>query len=635
MLTSIRARATGWIAWAIVILISIPFALWGVNSYFGEIYEINVAVVDGEEIDLQTYQRALYIERDNYRQQMGENVDSDFLSSSVLGRQVVDQLVRDLLLFQDARSNGYYVGDEALAKAIRRAPMFLTDEKFDQSRYERLLQFSGYSVPEFEELQRQLAAVSQIRSSFLASSFSVDQSVNEVLKVVLQTRDGDYALIEPERFASEIEVSEEDIQAEYDQNLSLYTEPEKIKVEYIQLLLSDFAKDYEPTEETLQQLYEVDIAQFLREESRFVSHVLIKPDGESEEDEAKALEEATEVAEKAKAGEDFGELVSNHSDDTGSVEQGGSIGEVNRGATVPEFEEVAFSLSEGEISGPVKSTFGFHIIRVDEIKKEETKPFEEVRDELVDSAIKQQAEDELGQILEEVRNIAYEQPDNLLAVSDAFGLEIQESEWFSRDAGSGIADNNKIRDVAFSELVLKEEFNSDLVELDVENYVVLRKLQFQDTAQLGIDEVRDEITEKLLAQKSEEQAQNLGERLVDAVKSGDEWTEVLAENNLEPLPNPGREGEDNYDSYLIANMIYSASLPKEDGVAYGSGSLSDGRYVIYRIVSSEDGNPESAEEEMRQQVQAQISNRFGVELYDSYVSNLRQIADVKIYDDAL
>ena len=636
MLTSIRARATGWIAWAIVIFISIPFALWGVNSYFEGGASIHVAVVDGEEIDQQAYERALYIERDNLRQQMGSNVDHDYLSSSVVGRQVIDSMVSDMLQFQYARDNGYTVDDETLAKAIRRFPDFMTNEQFDPNRYERILQFSGYSVSEFEESQRQAATVFQIQNSFVLSSFNVDKVTDDALALLIQERNGDYVLITPELYASEIEVSEEQIQERYESNKNQYTDPEKVKVEYIQLSVSDFATDYVPSEQIIQELYDSQMNEFLREETRSVSHILIKPEGDSEEDETKAKELADDVASRAKAGEDFAELVTTYSEDTGSVQQGGSIGEINRGATVPEFERVAFSLEKGVISDPVRSSFGYHIIRVDEIRAEEIQPLEEVKEDLVAQAVKVQAESELGGILEEVRNVAYEQPDSLEPIADLFNQEIKTSDWFTREFGNDVASNEIVRTVAFSDLVLEEGFNSELLELDVENYVVLRKADYEAAVQLAVDDVRDEISESLLREMSIEQARSVGEETIENLKRGDDWDEFVAENGLtvESLP-PIVGDPDNPDSYSIANFVYSAPLPSADEVIFGGDALFDGRYVVYRIVGVTEGDIATAEEEQRSQIENQLKNRFGFELYQNYVTNLKDSANIKIYEEFL
>lgn len=637
MLTSIRARATGWIAWAIVIFISIPFALWGVNSYFEGGANINVAVVDGEEIDQQAYERALFIERDNLRRQMGSNVDHDYLASSVVGRQVIDGMIDDMLQFQYARDNGYTVDDETLAKAIRRFPDFMTNEQFDPNRYERILQFSGYSVTEFEESQRQAATVFQIQNSFALSSFSVDKVTDDTLAMLIQERNGDYVLITPEQYASEIEVSEEQIQERYESNKNQYTDPEKVKVEFIQLSVSDFATDYVPSEQVIQELYDTQMNEFLREETRSVSHILIEPEGDTEEDETKARELADDVASRAKAGEDFAELVTTYSGDTGSVQQGGSIGEINRGATVPEFERVAFSLEEGVISDPVRSSFGYHIIRVDEIRAEEIQSLEEVKDELVAQAVKAQAESELGGILEEVRNVAYEQPDSLAPVADIFNLEIKTSDWFTRGFGNDVASNEIVRTVAFSDLVLEEGFNSELLELDVENYVVLRKADYEDAVQLEVDDVRDEISESLLREMTIEHARSVGEETVENLKGGgDDWNEFVEQNGLAVESLPPRDGDpDNPDSYAISNFVYSAPLPMADEVIFGGDALFDGRYVVYRIVGVTEGDIAAAEEGQRSQIEAQLKNRFGFDLYQNYVTDLKDSADIKIYEDFL
>ena len=634
MLTSIRERATGWIAWAIVILITIPFALWGVNSYFSGGTNVNVAEFDGEEIDYQTYQRALYNERERVRQQYGQNISADFLSGNILGRQVVNRLANEILLYRYANDQGIRISDEQLVEAILSSPGFQTEDgKFSRDQYERVLQFSGYSPSQFEEIQRNSAAVQQIQTGFIESVLPMDDAVDDILKVLKQKRIGEYSVIEPSRFLSESEVSEEEIQASYDRDKDRYKEEGRVKVQYIELLLSDFAKNLTPDEETLRDQYNADTERYLQAEQRSVSHILLKTEGDED---AGANYLASQLVERLRAGEDFGALAAEYSADVGSAENEGSIGWIGRGATVPEFEVVAFSLKVGETSEPVKTNFGIHIIQVNEIESEKVKDFEEVRGELVEQVKRERAELEMFETSEELRNIAYEQPDSLDPAADALGLNLEVSEWFTRTEGTGIAENPAVRAAAFSDELLQQEFNSDVIQIDDGHLVVLRKNQFQAAEQLQLAEVKAEITEKLLALKSTAKAQGFAEELIKELKDGGDWNQVLSENGLSVTEIPSSDNESTEPlSFDIAKIVYSAEKPSPEKVVYGGSPVGDDQYLIFRLADVVSGDTASASEDERQGIENAVRQRFGVGLFETYVTQLRDGIEIDINDELL
>ncbi len=633
MLTRIRERATGWIAWAIVILITIPFALWGVNSYFTGGINVNVAEFDGEVIDYESYQRALYSERDRMRQAFGSSATAELLSGDVLGRQVANRLVNDVLLQRDAHERGYRISDAALAEAILNEPSFQNEQGFSRDLYERILQFSGYSPTEFESVQRSNAATQQVQTGFIESILQIDSSVDDLVQILNQRRLGEYAIVEPAGFLAEVRVTEEDIRAEYEENQSLYVDDERIKVEYIELSRSDFAVNFTPTDETLRQIYDAEAQQYREEERVRVRHIMLKSEGG---DNFAALEEARDLIARIRRGEDFASLAAEHSDDFGSVEQGGSLGWINRGVTGPAFEAAAFALGEGEISDPVETVEGVHIIQVEEFQGEQIKSFEDVRDELTEQAISNQAEIEMFEIAEEMRNVAFEQPDSLEPARDLLGLRIQYSDWFGRNEGTGIASNSRVRRAAFSETVLEEGFNSDVISLDDGRQILLRKRDYRPPETLSLALVEAEITEKLLSEKSAAMARGHAEFLLDRLSDGADWTETLYEQGLEAYEIPVRTGNANdIDSAQVAAYVYAWEKPGPSGAAYGGGPISDGRFAMFRITGIAEGGEESVTMQELDNLRSIYLLRYGAGLFESYVAQLRQGIDVSFNEELL
>ena len=632
MLTTIREKATGWIAWAIVILITIPFALWGVNSYFDGGVSVNVAEFDGLEIDYQTYQRTLYNERDRIRQR-NPNVNAQLLSGDVLGRQVVDQLVNQTLLTRATDDLGYRVSDEQLVEAIRAEPSFSTDGEFSRQRYEYVLQLSGMSVAQFEASQRSSASVQQIQTGFVHSGFALDAAADSLLNIFLQERKGQYAIIEPSEFLSQIEISEQEIQDEYDNNKIRYQEPEKIKVQYVEVSLSDFAADFSPSDETLRAIYDSEIESFRQEEQRNVSHILLDTEGD---DSSEAEKLAADLIERLESGEQFGALAAEYSTDAGSAQNEGSIGWISRGVTAPEFDAVAFSLEQGQISDPVVSSFGVHIIQVNEIQTESIKEFDLVREQLVEQAATAQAEAELFEISEELRNIAYEQPESLDPVADILGLELEVTDWFTQDAGVGIAASTAIRSAAFGDEVRQQGFNSDLIETENNSFVILRRYENQEAQQLSVEDVEAQIKEELLVAKSYERANEHGVQLIETLNGGADWIETLASEGIEPKEIPSSDNAATDQSqFEISRLVYESKKPSAGGVVYGGDSLSDGKFAVYQLTEVISGDGSSASEEERQGIDGLLSLRFGAGLYENYVAQLRQGIDITVNDELL
>lgn len=633
MLTSIRERATGWIAWAIVILITIPFALWGVNSYFTGGVNVNVAQFEGEEIDYQSYQRALYSERERVRQALGGNASAELLSGDVLGRVVVDRLVTEVLLQRDALKQGYRISDEQLAEAIRSEPSFQSEQGFSREQYERILQFSGYSPTEFESVQRNNAATQQIQTGFIESALRIDSNVEDVLKLLLQRRVGEYVIVEPAGFLSEIEVSDAEIRNEYEENQQLYVQDESVRVEFIELDRSNFATNFAPTDETLRQIYDAEAQQFRQEEQRSVSHILLATE---EGNNSAALEQAYELLARIRSGEEFSSLAAEYSDDVGSAAQGGSIGWINRGVTAPAFESVAFSLDEGEISDPVESEFGVHIIRIDQIQAEQIKDFEEVRDELAEQAMRNEAESEMFSVAEELRNVAFEQPDSLEPAKDLLGVQTQFSDWFTQTDGTGIAADINVREVAFSDTVLEDGFNSDVIGLEDGRQVVLRKYDHRPAETLDLEVVKAEITEKLLVAKSAQQALEFGENLIEKLRDGASWTATIDQHGLQSSAIPGRTGDpDNLDSAEVAAYVYAWERPGTGGAVYGGGPISGGRFAMFEISDVVEGDIANASEADRENLGNILRLRFGAGLFEGYLTQLKQGIDVDINEDLL
>ena len=505
MLTEIRDRATGWIAWIIVFIISIPFALWGVNEYFSGGTSLNIAIVNGQEITQQEYRYALEERRSMARRVLGAQFDPDMVNSREFRNAVVDDLILRQLLDQDADQAGYRVSDEDLAEFIATTPRFQTNGQFDPAMYQQQLLAQGFSKVGYEAYLRREFVLQQLRDGLGNSSFVTRRDQEDFLKLAQEKRVFDYASIEPDSYIANIEVSEEDVNERYQENQETYQSPEMIKVEYVQLSVDDLAQSVEVTDEDVERYFADNKGLYKTPEQRVASHILITVSEDADEATVQeALEKAKDLADRANAGEDFAELAKAHSEDPGSAATGGDLGMIETGLMVKPFEDKLFSLQEGEISEPVKTRYGFHVIKLTELIPETGKELFEVRDEIEAEEKKNKAEEIFVDRAESFRNIVFEQPESLDAVVEELGLELQVTEWFTRDLGTGIAQSGIVRDSAFSDDVYLDNLNSEAIELDIDTLIALRKQEIRAAAVKPLEEVRAEIEDTLKQQRARE-----------------------------------------------------------------------------------------------------------------------------------
>ncbi len=637
MLTEIRNRATGWIAWFIVILITIPFALWGINSYFEGADAITVATVNGEDVDQQTYRYALEDRRSRLNQILGANVDPNLANSPEFKKGVVNALIDQILLSTDADVQGYRVSNEQLNQSIQAAPQFQREGKFAPELYESSVRTQGFQLGDFERRLRQQHVMDQIRIGFTDSEFVTDADLNSLLRLVLQRREFDYTMIRPRQFVEQIVITDADIEKRYQENPERYQRPEKIKVQYVRLAVDDLTKNITPRDDELRQAYESSEARFQAPEQRRVSHILIavKQDADEETKNA-ALVEAQSLTERARAGGDFEALAKEHSDDPGSAAKGGDLGIIAKGAMVKPFEDAAYQLQKGEVSDPVKSRFGYHVIKVTDLVPASVKPFAEIRDQLVQDERKRLAEVQFIEQAETFRNLVYEHPDSLDAAAEELGLRLQTSDWFSAGTGTGIAANRRVREAAFGGEVFIEGLNSETIEIDVNTLVALRKIESRPAARIPLAEIRDQIEATLRQERARERVAQLGGELLDALNQGAAWGTVTQEHGLEVAQSSQTRSEQtSAPGRDVVEAVFKASRPTAGTPVYGGVTTAVGDYALYRLRNVEDGDPAKADKEALDRYRAVLSRRRGYDYFLSYQIGLRSAAEIKIFQEQL
>ena len=635
MLSAIREKATGWIAWMIVILISIPFALWGVNSYFEGATQIVIAVANGVEIEQSDYQRALAQKQRQLVQLAGRDLGTEYLDSPVFKRQVVDSMIDEALAREFSRDRGFRISDNQLNRFIRTTEAFHTNGQFDNERYERLIGNAGLSVQGFQAQQRQQLTTDQMRISLAETAFVSQTELNYALKLLNQKRSAVYAILLLEHFLEGVKITDEDISNEFDAKRSVYFEPPQARVAYVELSVARLAAAIKIDDSAVKKHYDDAPRRYSKPGSRSASHILLPLAAGAAAEEAVRAKAARLVSE-ARGGADFAELARTYSKDAGSATRGGDLGVIQKGAMVPPFEKAVFALSAGEISEPVKTEFGYHVIKVTRVSKTEAIPFEEVREDIATALRRRGGEAEFVQLAEQLGNIAFEQPDSLEPLTDQLGLAIQTSDWFSGAMGTGIAANPKVRKAAFSDEVLVDGLNSGVIEIDPDTLIVFRKLEHRERRPMLLEEVSDQIKTTLENRQAMLALEQAGNAILTALTDGTPWAELLGRYGLveASLPAAVEEITDPQEQ-AIAVKVFAAPHPGAGAPVFGGGQISPEVFAIYRLDAVTMGDPSAVEQEEREQVRTAILRRQGDLLFDGFRADLRKAADVKIFDDRL
>jgi peptidyl-prolyl cis-trans isomerase D len=562
--------------------------------------------------------RALDREYARYRQQLleafGGRLPGPLENEALLKQQVLERMIEQEVLAQLSQREGYRIGDEQLSAMIRSMQEFKRDDQFDKPTYEAQLRSQGWTPAGFEAQLRQGAQQAQLREGITATA-TASRRESELLETLLnQERDVAYLRLPLDRSLSSLTVSEAKVREYYDTHSGEFMRPEQVRIAYLELDASDLAGEIEVSEDTLRRLYEERAALYGTPEERFARHILIKvPEGANEEEVSQALERAESLRARILAGEDFATLAEEFSEDIGSKANGGDLGAVPRGVMVEPFERVLFALKEGEVSEPVRTRFGWHVIKLDRIESGSTRPFEEVRGELESEYRRQQAENLLFDRAEQLANLTYENPDSLVVAAETMGLEVQETGWVTRDRGEGIAADQRVRSAAFSSEVLNEGLNSEVLELDGGRLVVVRVKEHQESEPKVFEEVADEIRASLRRELAQSELRAQGQEMLSALREGENPAQVAEHYSAElgELGYVRRDGgEEQRDMVALAFSLAppEGPIPSAEGL-----TLADGDYAVVLLRDVRETHPSvqavGEEEQQRREQLASVEFR--------------------------
>ena len=635
MLQSLRDQAHGLMAWIIVILICIPFALWGVNEYFSAASQVIVAEVNGDELELKEFQQGYQRYRQQLQSMLGGQIPAAFHEDR-LKEQSLNQMVAALLEQQTAAEAGMRVGDRQVSKTIQSLPAFQRDGKFARDLYERQIEANGMTPAVFEEKVRRDLLTEQLRQAVAATAFVSKKDADWVAAGDAEKRAIAYINLSAEPVKAALQIKDEDVLAYYEKHRDRYMSPELVKVLYIELSLTDMAKEVAVNEDAVKAYYDAHAANFTVPEQRRARHILIQlAKDASASDEAAARTRALEILGQARSGQSFETLARERSEDIGSKAQGGDLGFFGQGVMDPAFDKTVFEMKPGELSEPVRSRFGYHIIRLEEIKAGSTKGFDEARADVEKAYRREQAERQFFDQAEQLATLTFENPDTLEVAAKQLGLSVQESDFFPRTGGAGIAAQEKVFDAAFSPEVLEERGNSEVLDLGDDRAVVLRVKEHRPAERRKLDELRSEIVSTIQSEKAKTMTEERGKALLKRLQDGEDRAKLAAAEKLEwkDVPDLGRR-TDQVDPAL-RHSAFRLPRPAGTGPSYGGVALDSGDYALIAVLGVTDGDPAKLTDKERQDTRERLQRAASDAAWQDFIAGLRANADIAIFKDKL
>ncbi len=653
MLQKLRDKSSGWIATTIIVLLMIPFLFVIDSSYLGGVGANNVARVQAPptwwksapsfwpvsllwrnaEITSDDFRTRFEQARMSAREQAGDEFDPRQFESLENKRLILDQLVDEQVVRLAADEAGIVIGDAAVAQYIQQIPAFQRDGKFDPDQYRLAIAQGGVArtPAAFDAMVRDSLKQAVIPSALAGSGFVTAGEADRLFKLLGQTRDVQLVVVDAVP-ADVSKVTDAQITQWYAEHGQDFRQPEQVSVEYMEVLASQLPAPTAADEATLRARYEAEKARFVAPEQRRAAHILI----EAGSDKAAARAKAAALAEQARGGADFAQLARENSADPGSRDSGGELGWVERGVMVGAFEDALFAMQAGQITGPVETDFGFHVLKLEEVKGGQGKPFEEVRDQLAAEQLRADAEGAFNALTTKLVDEVYRNPTALAPAAAAAGLEMKTAGPYSRDQAVGILAHPQLLRQAFSEVLIADGTVGEPVEIAPGHTVMLRVSAHQAEAAQPLEQVRDQVAAAVAADVADKAMLAKADALLAAVADGKTSLSDaagkagLSVQALDQLPRgvpvPGTQAN---------ATIFRAQPPAEGKPGYGKLKLDDGRHAVFALTAVTAGDVQQVPEAQRQMLVQQLSQIDGNNAAEAFVRGIRERFKVQVNEDQL
>lgn len=623
MLQKLNERIQGVVAWVVIVLITITFALFGVEYYLQSRQDSNnaQAEVNGHPISKQDFDI-------NYRRSRQAHEQSQLTAAmdTQLKQQILDQMIVNQVSMQSARSNGFEVDTSQANAAIVNIPQFQEDGHFSADRYQQALNGALFTPQSFQKEVRQGMLLNQQRFALIGTAFALPNEISRFVKLYMQTRDYDYLEIPTSLFSKADHITEADIDNFYKLHQKEFMSPEQVSVDYVQLAMADIKNSMTISDEQISRYYDENKSNFNKPAQWQVAHILFAvPDGASEEEQTQIQQRANETYKTLLENPGlFAQEVKRVSADKISALHGGELPLITAGQS--DFDKALLGLTKpGEISKPIHTKHGYEIFKLMAYKPSAIKPLESVKDQIKNQLLAEQAQSKYSQLLEQISDLSYQTPDSLANVAEALKLPIQHSVPFGRQGGTTAFTQSKaVVNAAFSHDVLTLGNNSEPIQLNNEAVVVLRVNKHFPSKEKSLAEVKPIIEQKMILNQAKNMAEQFGEKLLQLGNNKGEMDKLINENHLQwkAVSHLARES----DAIPAAINQMAFNLPREN--AEEGHSLGNGNFVIVRLKHINDGNVDALDKEQVASITQQIEASYGMMDYDLYVSDLMSHAQV-------
>ncbi|MDY6982324.1 MAG: SurA N-terminal domain-containing protein [Pseudomonadota bacterium] len=627
MLQKIRDNTQGTFSKVFLGFVIAVFGLFGLESLVGTFMgstttlKVNGAEISAVEIDALTNSKA-----QEFFAQLGEDADLSGFDEALFRESAVNELIQRELLLQSATRSNMTISSVSLDREIAQTPDFQIDGVFNAERASLLLRNAGYSPASYRASRARERMINQILAGYSATGFATPADMERLAALSHQKRSFRYLTLGLAGQTESIDVSDADVETWYQEHQDEFMREEQVTIEYVELNRNDMMAEVEITEEELQERYADEQALFQAQTERHAAHILFNAATEDEYE--AALAEAESVKARIDNGEDFAALAAEFSDDTGSAQDGGDVGFTTGSNFVEPFEEALRELDVGAVSEPVRTEFGYHLIKLLDENETEVETFEQRRTALENDLRAQKAADLFIARSEELSNLAFEAVD-LQEPAEALNLMIQRSEPFGRSGGVGIAALGSVINAAFSPEVLEEMLNSELIALDNSRSIVLRVVDHQEPQLRPLDEVRGEITVILQRERASEQVRSIGETIVSSMQSGSNIDGLLAAQNTTWTQVDAIERNVAGANAEITDKVFTMPRPEEGATLVQGHTLNDGSYIVVELQNVTDGTAADFRENEEGNLRNFISQQMAVNDFAGFMGNLEARADIE------
>ena len=626
-----RDLLKGWFGKTLLAIFILPFLFFGIEGIFSSNSRQDVAIsVNGTDISKVQISRAIEGQRRQLRQQMGDNVNEMFLTDEMLKPRVEKNFIDRELIRQAAVASEMEVASESVIQFVRSMPQFQDENgEFSTERLDLILLQANMSKQQLFNTVQEGVVIDQLQNAFNQSGFLTEDEFTSLVDLTYQKRNLSHYTVKVADYKDQVEISEEDVKSYYDEHKDQFKTPEQVKINYVQLKKDELAASVEVLEEDIQADYDTYVEQQKAQETRRSSHILIELTDDRSEGEA--LARAQEAKQRLDAGESLEAIVEEYSDDFATADSGGDLDFAGRGIYDEAFEEALFGMEKiGAVSEPILTSFGYHIIQLTGVQDEPIASLEEKREELTTQIRDRLAFEKMDEAVGEMDRLAYESGD-LSVIAETFDLKVEQSEFFTRTGGKGVTSDRNLITAAFSDPVLKENRNSEVIELASGDVLVLNLAKYDPPADMDFIEVDKIVRERLTDTKASELALAEAKQWVEELKSLDDLQAFAKErdftwNNNEELTRQNRALPS-----TIVKAAFKMAVPAEDAfnvteVAAPSGDVSI--LVLKGVQSGSSGLKDDA----REQAFVASSGQQGVEEFDLFVSALREKAEIQTFD---